>query len=83
MKSNFKVKLASAILLVISVLFFFTGSILMGFVGSFATFQVTPLASAFRDFGLLSAVLSGFVLVATVIVDVVKNAINSNKKDGE
>jgi len=70
-------KMKGAIIVVaISVILVITGAVLEGITMS-GNFQLTSLAGALSDIGMLSAVLSGITLVVIFIVD----AVSGKKKE--
>ena len=67
------------IILAVSVAITLIGAILLG-VGNAGSFNLAPLADAFRTLGIIGAALSGVVLAAVGVVTVVRTALNNEEK---
>jgi len=75
-----KTKVTSVIVVVVSLVVHLGGVLLIGLRDNMSTFDIVPLANSLRDIGLVAAILSGLVLIAAIIVDIVKSSFEKEGK---
>jgi len=76
-KSIFK---GAVIVLAVSIAVLIIGAVLAGITLT-GSFNLMALAGALQSVGMLSAVLSGLIVVAMIIISAVKNAFDKNDND--